>query len=76
MPRFIDKWVKDFLNIYLDEKNIRDAYDDEYADRFSAVHPVTGKRKISASKVLTRIFIVFMIIFMLIIIVRMATINL
>ena len=75
MPKFIDKLIKDFLNIYQDEQHIRESYGNEYADRFSVVDPATGKKKISVGKVCTRIFIVFMIILCLIFLVRMITYN-
>jgi len=73
MLKFIKNIIKDFCNIYLDEKNIRESYGDEYADRFSSVDPATGRKKISVSKILNRILIVFIIIFCLIVIIRMAT---
>jgi len=75
MPKFIQNIIKDFLNIYLDEKDIREAYGDEYADRFSAINPITGKKKISVSKVLKRILIVFILALVLFIIIRMITYN-
>ena len=43
------------INIYVEDKDIREAYGDEYADRFKAVDPVTGKKKISAKKIFIRI---------------------
>ena len=75
MPKFkfIDNIIKDFLNIYKDEKNIRDAYGNEYADRFSVINPATGKRIISVGKVLMRIFIVFMVALCLFFFVRIMT---
>lgn len=75
MPRFIDKLIKDFLDIYQDENNIRESYGNEYADRFSAVDPVTGKKKISVGKVLTRVYIVFMVLLCLFFLVRIITYN-
>ena len=66
MPKFI----KDFLNIYVDEEQVREAYGDEYADRFSAVDPATGKKKISAAKIFKRLFILFLIGFNLLWIIR------
>ena len=75
MPKFIKNIIKDFLNIYLDDNDIREAYGDEYADRFSAVNPVTGKKTISVSKVITRIFIVFMVLFCVFILIRILTYN-
>ena len=75
MPKFIDKMIRDFLNIYMDEKNIREAYGDEYADRFSAFDPVTGKKKVSAVKVMKRIFIVFLVVLFLAFFVRILTFN-
>ena len=66
----VQNMVKDFLNVYLDEKHIREAYGDEYADRFSTINPVNGKRKISVAKVLQRIFIVFIIAFVLFLFIR------
>jgi len=70
MPKFIDNMIKDFLNIYLDEKNIREAYGKEYADRFSVLNPITGKKIVSVRKVLMRIFIVFMVALCLFLFVR------
>jgi len=67
MPKFI----KDFLNIYLDEENIRAAYGDEYADRFSVFDPITGKKKISVAKILKRVLIVFLIALNLIWLIRL-----
>ena len=75
MPKFINKIIKDFLNVYQDENDIRESYGNEYADRFSVIDPVTGKKKVSAKKVGARIFIVFMIILCLIVIIRMFTYN-
>ena len=75
MLKFINKLVKDFLNVYKDENDIRESYGNEYADRFSIIDPVTGKKKVSVLKVLTRIFIVFMVILCIIVIVRMCTYN-
>ena len=73
MPKFINKIIKNFFNIYQDENNIRESYGNEYAERFSVIDPATGKKKVSVSKVITRIFIVLMIILCLIIIIRMIT---
>ena len=64
--------VRDFRDIYVDEEQIRESYGNEYADRFSAVDPSTGRRRISALKVATRIVIVFIVIFWIIVAVRMA----
>ena len=71
MFKFIDKLVKSFLDVYQDENNIRESYGNEYAERFSVVDPATGKKKVSVSKVLTRIFIVFMVMLCLVFLVRM-----
>ena len=73
--RVIKNIIKDFLNVYLDDENIREAYGDEYADRFSVVNPVTGKRKVSAAKILNRIFIVFILAFVIFIMIRMSSIK-
>ena len=72
MPKFINKLVKDFLDIYQDENNIRESYGNEYADRFSIINPATGKKRISVAKVFTRAFIVFMVILCLIVLIRIA----
>jgi len=70
---FFTNIVRDFLNIYVDEKQIRESYGDEYADRYSYLHPVTGKRYKSITKILKRVVIVFIVAFWVIIAVRMAT---
>ena len=71
--RFIKNRCAEFVDIYVDEAQIRESYGDEYADRFSAVDPVTGKRRVSAAKIVTRVFIVLMVIFGAIVAVRLAT---
>ena len=73
MPKFIKNMVKDFLNIYVDENNMRESYGNEYADRFPAVNPATGKKIISPKKLFIRGFIVFMLFLCAIVIVRMVT---
>ena len=75
MPKFINKLVKDFLNVYQDENDIRESYGNEYADRFSVIDPATGKKKVSVLKVATRIFIVLMVVLCMIVIIRMITYN-
>jgi len=70
---FISDRIKEFFNIYLDEKDIRESYGDEYADRFSVVNPKTGKRKISLMKIAKRIVILGIIAFWLVIIIRIFT---
>jgi len=67
MPKF----VKDFLDIYVTEKDIKQSFGDEYVERFSNVDSETGKkktRKISVSKLTARIigtsvFIYFLFMF-------------
>ena len=71
--RYIKKLVKDFLDIYQDEQNIRESYGNEYADRFSVINPETGKKRVSVGKVLTRVFIVFMVLLCLAFLVRILT---
>lgn len=73
MPKFITNIAKDFLNIYVEEDDIRKAYGDEYADRHSNIDPKTGKKIISGAKVFTRAFVVFMILLCLLVILRMVT---
>jgi len=73
MPKFIKKLIDDFLNIYLDEQDIRDSYGDEYADRFSVFDPVTGKKQVSIRKVFMRIVIVFLTLFFLFLMIRLMT---
>ena len=75
MPKFIKNIINDFLNIYLDEQHIREHYGDEYADRFSVINPLTGKRKVSASKVLKRIAIIFITALVLFLFIRVITYN-
>ena len=70
---FIIKCVKEFFDIYLDEQDIRESYGNEYADRFSVVDPVTGRKKISLLKIGKRIVILIIITFWAIIIIRMIT---
>ena len=70
MPKFIKNIVRDFLNIYVEEEDIREAYGNEYADRYSNINPITGKKMISGLKVFTRIFIVFMLVLCLFFLVR------
>ena len=70
IPKFIKNLIGDFLNIYIDENQIREAYGNEYADRFAAVDPVTGKKKVSASKILKRIAGVFIFALFLFLIIR------
>ena len=50
------------LNIYVEEKDIREAYGDEYADRFGALDPMTGKKMISAKKIFVRIVAVLILV--------------
>ena len=69
MPKFI----KDFFNVYLDENEIREAYGNEYADRFSVINPATGKRRISVAKILKRIAIVFILALIIFMLIRIAT---
>ena len=71
--RYINKLVKDFLNIYQDEQHIRESYGNEYADRFSVVDPVTGKKKVSVPKLFTRAFIIFMVLLCLFFLIRILT---
>ena len=71
--RFISDRIKEFFNIYLDEKDIRESYGDEYADRFSVVNPKTGKRRISLMKIAKRIVILGIITFWIIIFIRIMT---
>jgi len=65
--------VKEFVDIYVDERQIRESYGDEYADRFSQVDPATGKKRISAAKVLTRVVIAGLAAFWIIIFIRYKT---
>jgi len=71
--KFIVNRVKEFFDIYLDEKDIRESYGNEYADRFSVVNPKTGKRKISLMKIAKRIVILGVIAFWIIILIRVLT---
>ena len=73
MLKFVKNIVRDFLNIYVEESDIREAYGDEYADRYSNTNPKTGKKMISGTKVFTRVFIVFMLALCLFFLVRMMT---
>ena len=66
---FIGMW-SNFINIYVEEKDIREAYGDEYADRFGALDPFTGKRKISKLKIFIRIVAVLILILYIFYIVR------
>jgi len=70
MLKFIKNIIKDFLDIYIDENQVRETYGNEYADRFSSVNPVTGKKKVSVSKILKRIVGVFIFALFLFLIVR------
>jgi len=70
---FIVNRAKEFADIYLDEKDIRESYGDEYADRFSAVNPKTGKKKISLMKIGKRIVILGITAFWIIILIRIST---
>jgi len=72
MPNFIKNAIRDFLDIYIDENQIREAYGNEYADRFAAVDPVTGKKRISVSKVFKRIAGVFIFAIFLFFIIRIS----
>ncbi|MCL2095554.1 MAG: hypothetical protein FWH10_01470 [Oscillospiraceae bacterium] len=71
---FIKNLAKEFTDIYLDEKNIRESYGDEYADRFSVINPKTGRRKLSALKLAKRIVIVLIVAFWALIIYRIASV--
>lgn len=75
MPKFINNIVKEFFNIYVEEKDIRQSYGNKYADHFLYVDPITGKKKISAEKVFMRILIVFIATIVLFIFARMMTYN-
>ena len=66
--------ISDFLNIYVEEKEIRKSYGDEYVNRFTA-ETANGKKKISVAKIFTRIFIVFIIAIVLFFIIRIAAYN-
>ena len=68
--RLIANLVREFFNIYLDEKDIRESYGDEYADRFSVINPKTGRRRISFMKIAKRIVILGIIAFWLILFIR------
>ena len=57
--RFLKRMINGFLDIYVDENQVRETYGDEYADRFAAVDPKTGKKTVSVSKILKRIVGVF-----------------
>jgi hypothetical protein len=72
MPNFIKNFIRDFLDVYIDENQIREAYGNEYADRFAAVDPVTGKRKISVAKILKRVVGVFIFAIFLFFIIRVS----
>lgn len=71
IKKFLKNRVREFLDIYVDEEKIRESYGNEYADRFSNINPATGKKTISGLKVITRVFIVFMLILCAIVAVRM-----
>ena len=73
MPKFLKNFIKDFLNIYVDDKTIRDAYGEEYAGRFKNIDPVTGKKKISASKIIIRVLGVIIAVYFLILLTRVIT---
>ena len=73
MIKFFTGLVRDFLDIYVDEEKIRDSYGDEYADRFAAVDPVTGKKMVSPLKIFTRIVIVLISSLCLFFLVRIIT---
>ena len=66
---FIKKVINNILNIYVEEKDIREAYGSEYADRYSNLNPKTGKKMISARKIFVRIVaavILFLYIFLMV----------
>jgi len=73
MPNFIKNFIRDFLDIYIDENQVREAYGNEYADRFSSVDPKTGKKKVSVSKVLKRIVGILIFAMFIFFIVRITT---
>ena len=63
MPRFINKIIKDFLNIYEyeDDSPYYMSFSNQSNDHVLKLDPVTGKKKVSAAKVLKRIVIIFII---------------
>ena len=71
MPKFITNIVRDFLNIYVEEEDIRRVFGNDYADRYSNIDPRTGKKTVSGVKVITRVFIVFMLLLSILVIARM-----
>jgi hypothetical protein len=73
MFNFAKNIVRDFKNIYVEEDKIREAYGNEYADRYSNKDPKTGKKMISGPKIFVRIFIVFIVILCLFFMVRIMT---
>jgi len=70
MPKIIANMIRDFKNIYMEEDAIREAYGEEYAKRHSNINPKTGKKLISGTKLLTRVFIVFLFLLCLTIVLR------
>ena len=65
--------AREFVDIYVDERQIRESFGDEYADRFSTVDPFSGKKQVSIAKLLKRVVIVFIVAFWVVIAVRCAT---
>ena len=69
---FFKSLWNNLLNIYVEEKDIREAYGDEYADRFGALDPVTGKKKISGKKIFVRIVALLILTLYIFIMIRLA----
>lgn len=73
MMNFIKNRVKEFLNIYWDDEQVRKHYGNEYADRYSILDPATGKKMISPAKIITRVVIAVIVAMWVVIAVRMMT---
>jgi len=68
MPRFI----KDFLDVYQyeNDRQFLTFSEDEYKGRHPRLHPSTGKKMVSISKIISRVFGSVALIYFLIIFIR------
>jgi len=70
---FIINRAREFADIYVDERQIKESFGDEYAERFAAINPATGKKQISAAKLLKRVVITGIVAFWIVILIRYKT---
>ena len=72
IKKFFNDLFKSFINIY-DDKGVRESYGEDYADNLAGTDPITGRRKISVTKIISRIIIIALALLIIFILIRINT---